>query len=61
MKYEMPDINLKALFLGDKGENADLFKELLVKMVDEHVGWRQNYMPQDLPVITPQDRSSQSF
>ncbi|WP_241676018.1 hypothetical protein, partial [Bacillus thuringiensis] len=45
MKYEMPDINLKALFLGDKGENSDLFKELLVKMVDEHVGWRQNYMP----------------
>lgn len=57
----MPDINLKALFLGDKGENADLFKELLIKMVDEHVGWRQNYQPQDLPVITPQDKSSQSF
>ncbi|ENQ3077454.1 tyrosine decarboxylase [Bacillus cereus] len=61
MKYEIPDINLKALFLGDKGENVDLFKELLLKMVDEHVGWRQNYMPQDLPVITPQDRSSKSF
>ncbi|MFJ8526600.1 tyrosine decarboxylase [Bacillus sp. NPDC094106] len=61
MKYEMPDINLKALFLGDKGENADLFKELLIKMVDEHVGWRQNYQPQDLPVITPQDKSSKSF
>ncbi|MFD3449453.1 tyrosine decarboxylase [Microbacteriaceae bacterium 4G12] len=61
MNYEIPDINLKALFLGDKGENADLFKELLIKMVDEHVGWRQNYQPQDLPVITPQDKSSQSF
>ncbi|EPC8406979.1 tyrosine decarboxylase [Bacillus toyonensis] len=61
MNYTIPDINLKALFLGDKGENADLFKELLIKMVDEHVGWRQNYQPQDLPVITPQDRSSQSF
>ncbi|WP_416829246.1 tyrosine decarboxylase [Ectobacillus polymachus] len=61
MKYTMPDIDLKALFLGDKGENADLFKELLNKMVDEHVGWRQNYQPQDLPVITPQDKSSKSF
>ncbi|WP_312469802.1 tyrosine decarboxylase [Neobacillus sp.] len=61
MRYEMPDINLKALFLGVKGENTDLFKELLLKMVDEHVGWRQNYMPQDLPVITPQDKSSKSF
>jgi len=61
MHYKIPDINLKALFLGDKGENADLFKELLIKMVDEHVGWRQNYQPQDLPVITPQDKSSKSF
>ncbi|MCM3341883.1 tyrosine decarboxylase [Paenibacillus sp. MER TA 81-3] len=61
MNYPMPDINLKALFLGDKGENVDLFKELLLKVVDEHVGWRQNYQPQDLPVITPHDRSSKSF
>ncbi|EJS67805.1 tyrosine decarboxylase [Bacillus cereus] len=61
MNYKIPDINLKALFLGDKGENADLFKELLIKMVDEHVGWRQNYQPQDLPVITPQDKSSKNF
>ena len=61
MNYSIPDINLKALFLGDKGENVDLFKEILNKMVDEHVGWRQNYMPQDLPVITPFDKSSKSF
>ncbi|PQZ53432.1 MULTISPECIES: tyrosine decarboxylase [Bacillus] len=61
MNYKIPDINLKALFLGDKGENADLFKELLIKIVDEHVGWRQNYQPQDLPVITPQDKSSKNF
>ncbi|TCZ76557.1 tyrosine decarboxylase [Paenibacillus albiflavus] len=61
MNYEIPDLNLKALFLGSKGENVDLFKELLLKVVDEHVGWRQNYQPQDLPVITPYDKSSQSF
>ena len=59
--FNTDDTNLKALFLGDKGENVDLFKEILNKMVDEHVGWRQNYMPQDLPVITPQDRSSKEF
>ncbi|SHH94595.1 tyrosine decarboxylase [Virgibacillus chiguensis] len=61
MKTELQDHNLKALFLGSKGENVDLFKELLLKMIDEHVGWRQNYQPQDLPVITPQDKSSKSF
>lgn len=53
--------NLKALFLGDKGENVDIYKNILNRMIDEHVGWRQNYMPQDLPVITPQDRRSESF
>lgn len=61
MNYQIPEINLKALFLGDKGENVDLFKDILLKMVDEHVGWRQNYQPQDLPVITPFDKSSKSF
>ncbi|WP_442603974.1 tyrosine decarboxylase [Paenibacillus sp. KN14-4R] len=61
MNYQIPEINLKALFLGDKGENVDLFKEILLKVVDEHVGWRQNYQPQDLPVITPYDKTSQSF
>ncbi|MDQ0174871.1 tyrosine decarboxylase [Bacillus chungangensis] len=61
MKNELQERNLKALFLGSKGENVDLFKELLLKMIDEHVGWRQNYQPQDLPVITPQDKSSKSF
>ncbi|QHZ49629.1 tyrosine decarboxylase [Paenibacillus larvae] len=61
METKIQELNLKALFLGSKGENVDLFKELLLKMVDEHVGWRQNYQPQDLPVITPQDKSSKSF
>lgn len=61
MKNEIKDINLKALFLGDKGENVDIFKELLLKMIDEHVGWRQNYQPQDTPVISPFDKSSDSF
>lgn len=61
MNYQLPDLNLKALFLGSKGENVDLFKEILLKVVDEHVGWRQNYQPQDLPVITPFDKSSKSF
>ena len=61
MNSHIPQIDLKALFLGDKGENVDLFKELLLKMVDEHVGWRQNYQPEDLPVITPFDKSEKSF
>lgn len=61
MNYQIPEINLKALFLGSKGENVNLFKEVLNKIVDEHVGWRQNYQPQDLPVISPFDKSSESY
>lgn len=60
-KFNTNDTNLKALFLGDKGENADLMKELLIKLVDEHVGWRQNYMPQDAPVITTKDKREDSY
>ncbi|MGC3426630.1 tyrosine decarboxylase, partial [Enterococcus faecalis] len=34
---------------------------LLNELVDEHLGWRQNYMPQDMPIITPEEKSSASF
>ncbi|WP_416827930.1 tyrosine decarboxylase [Ectobacillus polymachus] len=57
----MNELNLKALFLGGHGENVDFFKETLLKLIDEHVGWRQNYQPQDMPIITPQDKRSESF
>lgn len=53
---EKNDLNLHALFIGDKAENGQLYKEMLINLVDEHLGWRQNYMPQDRPVITPQEK-----
>ncbi|EPA0826368.1 tyrosine decarboxylase [Enterococcus hirae] len=55
------ELNLNALFIGDKAENGQLYKDLLNDLVDEHLGWRQNYMPQDMPVITPEEQSSASF
>ncbi|MCI2955664.1 tyrosine decarboxylase [Staphylococcus caprae] len=58
---EKNDLNLHALFIGDKAENGQLYKELLINMVDEHLGWRQNYMPQDRPVITPQEKNSEKY
>ncbi|MDK1726711.1 tyrosine decarboxylase [Dellaglioa algida] len=54
-------MDLKALFIGDKGENADLYKDMLNKLVDEHVGWRQNYMPQDMPVISEEDKQTEGY
>ena len=54
-------MNLNALFIGDKAENGQLYKDLLIDLVDEHLGWRQNYMPQDMPVISSQERTSESY
>ena len=58
---EHTGLNLDALFIGDKSENADIFKETMNKLINEHMGWRLNYMPQDKPLITENDKGSESF
>lgn len=58
---EKNDLNLHALFIGDKAENGQVYIEMLINLVDEHLGWRQNYMPQDRPVITPQEKNSEKY
>lgn len=37
----MKDMDIKAVFIGDKAENGPVYKMLLNKMVDEHLGWRE--------------------
>ncbi|GAB6092257.1 tyrosine decarboxylase [Furfurilactobacillus curtus] len=55
------DLDLDALFIGDKAENGQLYKDLLNELVDEHLGWRENYLPQDKAMITPEQQSSDNF
>lgn len=55
------DLDLNAMFIGDKAENGDLYKELLNKLVDEHLGWRLNYMPQDKKMISHDEQDSEAF
>lgn len=43
----MKDMDIKAVFIGDKAENGQVYKMLLNKMLDEHLGWRENYLPAD--------------
>ena len=57
----MKNLNLKALFIGDKGENGDFYREQLNKRINEHIGWRQNYIPSDLEAITEQDKEKPNF
>ena len=52
----MKDMDIKAVFIGDKAENGAVYKMLLNKMVDEHLGWRENYLPSDLPAISEEDK-----
>lgn len=61
MSNKQNGLNPDALFIGDKAENANVFKATLNKLMDEHIGWRQNYMPQDKGLITENDQESASF
>ncbi|WP_186759909.1 pyridoxal-dependent decarboxylase [Arthrobacter alpinus] len=55
------DLDYRALFLGDQAENGPIFKELLSQLVDEHIGWRQNYMPGDRAGITVRDETAPEY
>nr|WP_254005325.1 tyrosine decarboxylase [Enterococcus faecalis] len=58
---DIKDIDIKAVFIGDKAENGDVYKKLLNKMVDEHLGWRENYIPGDIPAISEEDKLSPRY
>jgi len=42
-----PALDLASLFLGPKGENADVFEQLLLEAFRDHVFWRRNVHPED--------------
>ncbi|HEN8339433.1 TPA: tyrosine decarboxylase, partial [Enterococcus faecium] len=48
-------------FIGDKAENGPVYKMLLNKMVDEHLGWRENYIPSDMPAISEGDKLTPDY
>jgi glutamate/tyrosine decarboxylase-like PLP-dependent enzyme len=48
-------------FLGPYGENADLFEELLIDFVRDHVYWRRNFHPESTPPISTSARYSEEF
>ncbi len=51
----------KALFLGPKGENAELAEKLLLNLFRDHIFWRRNFHPEDLPAIQPEDQDRPEF
>ncbi len=52
-KSSTPDVStLAPYFLGAFGENNDLFEQVLVELVRDHVYWRRNFHPDDTPPIS---------
>ena len=54
-------VDLKALFLGPKAENADMVEQMLLNVYRDYVFWRRNFHPEDHVAILPEDQRSQSF
>ena len=54
-------VDFKALFLGPKGENADLAEQMLLNVYRDYVFWRRNFHPEDHAAIRPEDQRSQSY
>ncbi len=40
-------VDLASVFLGAKGENAEVFERLLLEAFRDHVFWRRNFHPED--------------
>lgn len=56
-----PPVELASLFLGPKGENADLFERLLTEAFRDHVFWRRNFHPEDGFEISELDKRGPSY
>ncbi|MCI8340033.1 MAG: tyrosine decarboxylase [Eggerthellaceae bacterium] len=55
------DVDLKAIFIGDKAENGDFYKEQMDRLMESHFGWRKDYQPGDEPSITLDDQRTPEF
>ncbi|MFC2053237.1 ATP-binding protein [Chloroflexota bacterium] len=57
---QMP-VDVKALFLGPKAENADLVEQMLLNVYRDYIFWRRNFHPEDAAAILPDDQRNQSY
>lgn len=54
-------VDLNAVFLGPKSENADFFLKELVGLFEDHAQWRKNYQPGDKEIIKTALKNCESF
>jgi glutamate/tyrosine decarboxylase-like PLP-dependent enzyme len=54
-------LDLGSVFLGPKGENADVFEKLLLEAYRDHVFWRRNFHPEDGFLIREREKHSPAY
>ena len=54
-------LDLGSIFLGPKGENAEVFERLLLEAFRDHVFWRRNFHPEDGFLIRETEKRSPSY
>lgn len=54
-------LDLASLFLGPKGENADVLETLLLDALRDHVYWRRNFHPEDGFRVQETERLSSQY
>ncbi|KLU15331.1 MULTISPECIES: pyridoxal phosphate-dependent decarboxylase family protein [Xenorhabdus] len=56
-----PNLNVDALFLGPKSENAVFFREMMDYAVSEHLHWRSGFHPEDSTSVTSVARYEHNY
>jgi len=54
-------LDLASIFLGPKGENAEVFERLLLEAVRDHVFWRRNFHPEDGFLVRERGKRSEEY
>lgn len=54
-------LDLGSIFLGAKGENAEIFERLLLEAFRDHVFWRRNFHPEDGFRVTEIEKQSPEY
>ena len=59
--FKNKNMNVDALFLGPKSENAVFFREMMEYAVTEHMHWRSGYHPEDPDLVATVDRYAPEY
>jgi glutamate/tyrosine decarboxylase-like PLP-dependent enzyme len=53
--------DIKSFMIGPKAENLDLFRQLVLEALDDHLYWRRNHHPEDSAVLSNAEKHTDGF